>query len=274
MLLLRPDDYPTEPYQDSTSLLDDPAALAARGHEQGFLYFRGLIPLDLVDALRAHARDVAASYQWVRPDPANPPTLRADERAYFKGHGWDDPRFVEMQHRVCFSPPFTRLVRHERVMRVLNIVMGEPAALATANHVWLKLPGSPEHTTRPHQDTYYLPNCPKMWTVWFPLVDTPLDVGPLGVVPGSHRDTWPHIDNMTGIDVPRDVGWVTGDVWPGDLVAFSASTIHCAWSNISPTDVRLSLDVRYEPAGLEQAVLKAHGDEVDGWLFGERGAGS
>ena len=32
----------------------------------------------------------------------------------------------------------------------------------------------------------------------------------------------------------------------GDLVAFGARTVHCAWSNVSPSLVRLSLDLRYE----------------------------
>ena len=66
---------------------------------------------------------------------------------------------------------------------------------------------------------------------------------------------------MTGIKVPKDVTFATGDVLPGDLVAFDAGTIHCAWSNVSPKYVRLSLDCRYEPSGISNSILRA-GAEV------------
>ena len=96
-----------------------------------------------------------------------------------------------------------------------------------------------------------------MWSVWYPLVDTPLEVGPLAVVPGSHKKKWPHVDRWTGINVPRNVTWATRDVRPGDMVAYDASTVHCAWSNVSPNSVRLALDVRYEPIGTPNSVLRA-----------------
>jgi hypothetical protein len=255
-MLLIPEKYPTVPFEDATPLLDDPEQLVRTAEEQGYLYFKGLIPTELVDPVRALACEVAEGFGWVVADPKNPPFIYADPDAYFEGRGWDDPRFVELQVKVCYSDVFRKLVVHDNIMNVLATVYGEPAALALTNHCWLKLPGSPEHTTLPHQDIFYLPDCPRMWTVWYPLVDTPLDVGSLGVVPESHKREWPHIDNLTGIKVPRDVTFATGDTKPGDLVAFSAGTIHCAWSNVSPSYCRLSLDVRYEPAATSQSLLR------------------
>ncbi|MDX9721191.1 MAG: phytanoyl-CoA dioxygenase family protein [Myxococcota bacterium] len=256
-MLLLPEHFDAcRPFEDSSSLRDDDGALHRRAHEQGYLYVRGLVPPDTVAELRRVCVQVAAEMGWVRFDAHNPSTVRPVEGAGMSGRGWDDPRFVEMQRRVCFHPAFYALVRHPVVLQVMAAVFGEEPDVAYTNHVWLKLPGSPEHTTSPHQDLYYLPKCPQMWSLWFPLVDTPMPVGPLGIVPGSHHSLLPHVDNQTGIALPRQTQWVSGDVVPGDVVAFHVSTIHCAWSNVSPDAVRISLDVRYEPASTPDSLLR------------------
>jgi ectoine hydroxylase-related dioxygenase (phytanoyl-CoA dioxygenase family) len=108
-----------------------------------------------------------------------------------------------------------------------------------------------------------------MWSVWIPLVDTPLEVGPLAVVPGSHNKVWRHRDHLHGIDVPRDVVWATGPVHPGDIVVYGAATVHCAWSNVSKSNVRVALDVRYEPVRTTDSILRA-----DVWAPGSCGIAS
>ena len=110
-------------------------------------------------------------------------------------------------------------------MAILEAILGEPAWLATTNFCWVKLPGSPEHTTLPHQDEWYLPHCKRMWTMWLPLVDTPLDVGPIGVVPGSHRrGVEDHFTAFSGLQIEPEVEWVSGELSSGDVVFFSART--------------------------------------------------
>ena len=256
-MALLPHDYPLAPFTDATALLPDPAALHALAARDGYLYFPALFPDALVAPVRALVRDFAAAHGWVHPDPANPAHCLAVPGARLSGRGFDDPRFVALQLAVMADPDFQRLLTDPRALAALAAAAGEPLAPATTNHTWLKLPGSPEHTTLPHQDLYYLPNCPKMWTLWIPLVDTPLDVGPLGVVPASHRDPlWPHIDPWTGIKVAHDVRWATEAVPAGAAVLFAAGTVHCAWSNVSPTLTRLSLDLRYEPEA-DPPVLRA-----------------
>ncbi|TNF38418.1 MAG: hypothetical protein EP329_00475 [Deltaproteobacteria bacterium] len=256
-MLLLAEHYPTTPFVDATPHLGDAAALHALASDLGYLYVERHVPTELVDPVRAFVREVAADYGWVRRDPNNPDHVVAVPGARLTGRGFDDPRFVELQRAVMALPEFVALVTDPRVMAVVDAAAGEPMALATTNHTWLKLPGSPEHTTLPHQDVYYIPQCPKMWTLWVPLVDTPMDVGPLGVVPRSHEgEMWPHVDPWTGIAVARDTPWSTQHVRPGATVVFDAATVHCAWSNVSPTLTRLSLDVRYEPAN-DPPILRA-----------------
>jgi hypothetical protein len=255
-MLLLPEYYPLMPFEDSTILLNSPELLRERAEESGYLYFPGLISAMPIDLLRAFESELSAGYGWTEPNPENHPFQQVKPGAAFEGHGWDDPRFIRLQNQVCTHPIFRSLVLDQRILRILETVYGEPAAVAEMNQCWVKLPGDPERTTLPHQDTFYLPTCPRMWSVWVALVDTPLDLGPLAVVPGSHRKPWPHMDALRGIDVPRDVAWATGPVHPGDIVAYGAATVHCAWSNVSRDMVRVALDVRYEPQSTIDSILR------------------
>ena len=270
-MLLRPEHYRLTPYEDATSLLEEPELLRARAEESGYLYFADLIPAYRIDPVRAFESGLSAEYGWTNPNPENRPFQNVRQGACFDGHGWDDPRFIQLQRQVCTHPEFRGLVLDERIMRVLEIVYGEAAAVATMNQCWVKLPGDPEHTTLPHQDTFYLPACPQMWSVWIPLVDTPLEVGPLAVVPGSHKQIWRHTDHLHGIDVPRDVVWATGPVHPGDIVAYGAATVHCVWSNVSKSNVRVALDVRYEPMMTSGSILRANIGDRGGCSIGSDG---
>ena len=243
-------DYPIEPFEDATPLLGDSSKIHERAAELGYLYFANLLPKELLAPVRAFVREECARYGWVRRDKRNPRSMRARTRAKLTGRGWDDPNWTKFQLAFCNNADFLTLASHELILSTLEAVAGEPMAPAISHHCWLKLPGSPEHTTGPHQDIFYLPTCPRMWTVWVPLVDTPMDVGPLAIIPRSHRRKWHHVDAMTGIQVSHDEGWATAPVSPGAIVMFDAATVHCAWSNVSPKLVRLSLDVRYEPRNL------------------------
>jgi hypothetical protein len=250
-MLLRPDLFRVSPFEDATPWVRDPAGLRARAAEQGFLFFPGLLPTRLIDPVRALVRDLCVGYGLVDPAPDNPPWLLATADARLERRCWDDARWTELQQIVNRDSGFRALAGCDPVCDVLEALFGEPAHVADTNICWLKLPGSPEQTTLPHQDLYYLRDSAAMRTVWFPAVDTPFDVGPLALVPGSHhRGLRPHVDAMTGIAVPPNVGWASSPVKPGDVVIFDALTVHAAWSNISPRSVRVSFDVRYLPRSL------------------------
>ena len=243
---LRPADFPTVPYEDATPLLADLAALRRHAGETGYLFLPGLLPDEVVGPVRAFVRDYCLRQGWLLPDEGNPPQVRVRAGARLTGRGWDDARFVELQRELRLCAPFQALGQCRAVLDILSALAGQEVWMATANYCWVKLPGSPAQTTRPHQDRFYLPACPSLWTGWVPLADIPLEVGPLGVVPRSHHRDWPHIDAQTGIDVPADTTWATGPVRAGDVLLFDTGTVHCGWSNMSETLVRLCLDIRYE----------------------------
>ncbi len=257
---LLPGHYPTEPFFDASAVAGEPARLRSIADELGYLYLRHWIRVPRLEAVRAFVRSFALAHRWIEPAKGNPPVLRARRGAGLAGRGWDDPAWIELQRDLAGLPAFAALVRCREIVGVLEAVYDEPAAVATANHCWIKLPGSPEFTTRPHRDSFYLPGCKRMWTVWVPLSHTPMNVGPLGVIAGSHRTgLWPQHDAMAGIAVPRNVTWATAAVEPGDAVFFGPDTIHCAWSNVSAHQVRVSLDLRYEPASTTGSILRPGG---------------
>ena len=244
---LLPSQFPVAPFVPAPPL-DDPAALRRHADALGYLFFRDLLPAGVVAELRAFVRGECERLGWVEPEPDNPPVFRVRPGARLTGHGWDDPDWVALQRAVRLHPTFRALAGCAEVRAVFAALWDEPPLLATANMSWVKLPGSPAQTTRPHQDRFYLRDVPRFWTLWVPLVDTPFEVGPLAVVRGSPaRGLVPHVDNLTGIAVPTDLPWDSAEVHPGDAVFFGELTVHCAWSNVSPTRVRASFDIRYEP---------------------------
>jgi ectoine hydroxylase-related dioxygenase (phytanoyl-CoA dioxygenase family) len=254
---LLPQDYPTNPFINAGPFLRDPSRLGALAEELGYLFFDGFIAHHLLDPIRSFIRSFAINTGWILPENSHPNTITASQGARLLNRGWDDPQWIELQRVVNILPPFHELIHQPNILEALAVIYGEPAAPAATNMVWLKLPGSPEHTTRPHRDGFYLPTCPRMWTVWVPLTDTPMEVGPLAVIRGSHRSpSLEQKDAMAGIEVPRHTHWATQEVKAGDVVFFNAGTIHCAWSNISPTAVRLALDLRYEPASTKDSILR------------------
>jgi hypothetical protein len=218
--------------------------------EAGYVYIPGLLRPAALRRVRAVVRRYCEAAGWVLPEPGNPPWFRAAPDARI-GRAWTDPLWIGLQRVVLASPEFAALTAARPLMRALGRVFGEPAVRALCNFCWLRLPGEPAQTTGPHQDSFYLPRSPGLWTAWIPVVDIPMNLGPLAVVPGSQRvGIRPHRDAFTGVEVGDREPWATGPFAPGDVVLFGAHTIHCAWSNMTPDLVRAAFDVRYEPRSM------------------------
>ncbi len=247
-VLMLPEERRVSPFDESSKLLAEPGALRSAAADQGYLHFRALLPDSLLAPVRAFTREAFAKFGWIHADSDNPPIIKAIPDAKLSGRGWDDRDWVQFQLHFCKHPEFLALAEAPLVMEILEAIMGEPAWLASMNFCWIQLPGCPEQTTLPHQDEWYLPHCDSMWTLWVPLVDMPFEVGPLGVVPGSQRrSVKDHFTAFSGLQVEPKVDWASNEVGAGDVVFFSSRTIHCAWSNVSPTLAQVSAEIRYEP---------------------------
>jgi ectoine hydroxylase-related dioxygenase (phytanoyl-CoA dioxygenase family) len=60
-----------------------------------------------------------------------------------------------------------------------------------------------------------------------------------------------HGGGVVGTDVPENVAWATSDLAAGDVVLFSALTVHRALDNVTSDRLRVSVDFRYRPASGE-----------------------
>lgn len=260
MTLLLPSDHRVHPLHPATGARNEPDALRATASQLGYVFLPGLAPAPIVAAARQLVRDIGVSFGWFLAEPDNPPTVHATPGRALQSRGFDDPEWIELQRLVNESAAFRALGELPGVLKVLAAIYEEPAALAQTNICWVKLPGSPEHTTLPHQDRVYAPGQPDLWTAWFPLVDNPMELGPLAVVPGSNRgEPWPHTVRSAGADPERyrgpqgeDIEWASSPVRAGDVLLFGTNTVHAAWSNVTADRVRLSADLRYLRASSRQ----------------------
>ncbi len=146
--------------------------------EQGYLVVPDVLDPTTLDTVR---REMARIL-----DGARAITTHTDMYDLEPGHRPEDPRVrrVKTPHR--FFPVFQQLLRHPRLVAVLQDLLG-PSLRLTGSKINLKSPryGSPVEW---HQDWAFYPHTnDDLLAVGVMLDDCTSDNGPLMVVPGSHR---------------------------------------------------------------------------------------
>ena len=93
-----------------------------------------------------------------------------------------------------------------------------------------------------------------MLTVWFPLLDAPVEAGPLQVIPYSHTDGLrTHCPGgVGGLAIPAQLlemqAALPMPLKRGDVLFLHKRTCHASLSNVSD-NIRWSFDLRYNPIG-------------------------
>jgi len=146
--------------------------------EQGYLVVPDVLDASTLSSIRAEMARIL--------DRARHVTTHTDMYDLEPGHRADDPRVrrVKTPHR--FFPVFQRLMRHPRLVAILQDLLG-PAVRLHGSKINLKSPryGSPVEW---HQDWAFYPHTnDDLLAVGVMLDDCTSDNGPLLVVPGSHR---------------------------------------------------------------------------------------
>lgn len=235
-------------FQDSTALLNDGPALAARLNEDGYLFLRGLFPREDIMAVRRRLLDHAATVGWlddgapISEGRANPLAACKDpEATYMEAFRpmWED----EALHRLRTHPP---------VMKLFERIFGEPAfvhPMFVQRNIFPQT-DTFDFTTSMHQDKVHIGGGTNH-ALWAPLGDCPMHKGTLAVAAGSHRTGV--LDTKVGagaggMDIcePIPGTWVTGDFAAGDALIFSDTTVHQALPNRTG-EIRMSFDARYQP---------------------------
>jgi hypothetical protein len=239
--------------REATDLLGDPAALRGRLEEDGYLLIRGLQdPEKVLAARRGILERLDANGQVDRSFPLMEAVAAEGGRGAFLGGSKEVTR----------SRTFLDLVESPEVMGFFERFFEAP--VLTFDYKWLRVVG-PGGFTGAHYDIVYMGRGTRdLYTVWTPLGDVPLELGPLAILAGSHR--FEQIRETYGkMDVDRDhvTGWFTSDPvemvdryggqWQtaefraGDVLMFGMYTMHGSLNNRTRR-YRLSADTRYQRA--------------------------
>jgi Phytanoyl-CoA dioxygenase (PhyH) len=222
----------------------DAAGRRASAQRDGYLYTPRLLSAEALAPLCALVDDALIRRGWLR-DGTSDPSLRLGR--------WDDTRWIQFLAEILPSEPYRALAAAPALVGVLRDVFDGEPALHVGDVCRLVSPGSPDLTTPPHQDAAYLKDAGAVWTAWLALGPCPQELGPLAVWPGSHRlGLRAHAPvvgggGVVGTDVSDDVVWAASDLDAGDVVFFSAQTVHRALDNVTMDRLRVSVDYRYRP---------------------------
>ena len=123
-------------------------------------------------------------------------------------------------------------------------------------------------TTPPHQDFPNNQGSEDLTAAWVPLGDCPNHMGPLKVLKGSHKYGILPMRHHLGPgsraaripDALNHLTWHRSPFEAGDVLLFSALTVHAATDNLDASKMRLSVDYRYQTEGspLTAGCLEPH----------------
>ncbi len=248
--------YAPSNFTESTELLDNPDALQQRALEDGYLFFKRFLPRGEVLALRADMLGVVEKYGWrqkgqealgggIDVDALN----KVPEEMMRTDIGVSTEAYKDVNRLERFH----ELPHHPRLMALYRTLFGKEV-LVHARHIGRMITAHQNvFPTPPHQDFPLIQGSSNTWTCWFPVGDCPVEMGGLTVLRGSHHYGYLPIQpakGAGGIAVPLcsyDRDWVEGDFEAGDMLTFSSYTLHralrCRWK----TQIRLSMDVRFQP---------------------------
>jgi ectoine hydroxylase-related dioxygenase (phytanoyl-CoA dioxygenase family) len=156
--------------------LDAPHEVAAadveRYRENGFLQLRGVLPAGLIARYRPAIADLVGELRRELPP--------LEQRSTY------GKAFLQITNLWRRSSLVEELVRGRRLASIAAQLMGCEGARLYHDQALFKEPGG--GITPWHADQYYWPLASdRTLTAWIPLVDVPLEMGPLAFCPRSHR---------------------------------------------------------------------------------------
>lgn len=242
---------------NSSDLVADGAALKARMDRDGYLFLPGLLPRNDIAGLQRQIGEIAREAGWLRRDcPV------ADAIADPAGFCVDpDPTYLMTLRRINRLESYHALKHHPLLLDLLERMLGGPILPHPRVLMRNIFPAREEYTTKAHQDFPNVQGTTEVYTAWMPLIDCPMQVGPLQIARGSHTAgvfDFGIAGGAGGIEItdPLEGTWVSDDFAPGDVLLFHSMTVHKGLPNRSDK-LRMSMDVRYqlvsEPFNIDNA---------------------
>jgi hypothetical protein len=224
-----------EELADSAALAGDPDRLRRRLAEDGYLFFRALLPVGEVRTAGLAVLARLRSGGWV--DERGIPSI--EPRAVNSMDALADPAF----RAAVTSAEFNRIPYLPPLRAVVRAVLGPSAFSYPVKVLRAVYPERPHARPRGryiHYD-YGVAGVQDMLTSWVPLMDIPVRIGGLAVLPGGHLGP-PRPPRPLGAAEP---GWATTSYEPGDVIIFHCLTPHAALPNTG-SSLRISGDFRWQ----------------------------
>jgi hypothetical protein len=226
-----------------------PAELRDTLQAQGYVLIRDLIPRTAVRTVLSDVAEVLSAAGWLRPDRSSLECIPVEGASY----GDPDPAFKTTYRKVFNLESFHALSHHPALKGAMEMIAGEQILVHPKPIGRLIFPNCERLVTRAHQDYEFMGGDPEFYTVWIPLHDCPVEVGPLRILAGSHRHGIQeherenlHVPEIPLNSVAGDE-WIGGRVNAGDVLIFHSLTVHAAAPNVSDR-MRISLDCRFQDA--------------------------
>jgi hypothetical protein len=235
----------------------DRDALWERLRAQGYLYLPGQIPVEEVAAFRTYYFSALASARVTRTgtDPAD--GVAGDEQmdaAAFRRALYDVIVPSAEYETLCAMPAIRGWFAwfldddvHLHKRKIIRQTKPGETGIGTA--------------TQAHYDLVYLrEGTDRVLSMWIPLGDTPVTLGGLTYLEGSHqvilaeeregrlkRPAASITADLPGLADEHDARWLVTDYRAGDVVVHSAHIVHASLDNVDPDGrIRLSTDIRYQ----------------------------
>ncbi|MDA1191747.1 MAG: phytanoyl-CoA dioxygenase family protein [Candidatus Poribacteria bacterium] len=248
-----------DPFVESTDLFGNSEALRNRLDQDGYLFFKSLLPTSPVQ--RAYLDILQTLDSRGLLDPSEP-----FESGIFKG-GEPPARdsLLDLHRDINRIDSFEALASQPNVLSVVGSLIDGEVLVHTRIICRVKYPNDPYDAVSPHQDFWYVKGSHETVTCWMPLMPMDETTGGLAIARGSHRlgvleHETGEASRFAGAAVNSDLlEWHRSDFEVGDAFLFSSLTIHQGLLNRSRR-IRLSVDYRYQEAGttIEPSHLKRH----------------
>lgn len=216
---------------------------------KGYVLIRKLLPVGAVLSVLEDVTALLSAANWLLPD--------YDSLERMANHGAacgdPDPAFKRVYQQVFNLESFHRLPHQPSLRKVMEMLVEEQILLHPKPIGRLIFPNCKRLIVHAHQDYEFMRGDPEFYTVWIPLHDCPLEVGPLRILEKSHRSGVQYHERKNlhvpeiPIEATIDNEWIGGQVNAGDVLIFHSLTVHAASPNYS-NQLRLSLDCRFQDA--------------------------
>ncbi len=256
-----------EPMYEANELLDQPEALRDRLAADGYLFFRGVIPVDRLMDLRDQITRILANQGWIEDGER-----RMEAIAQGRPRREGQPKFFRAHDKIVKLEALHAMAHEPALLNVMRRALGDTAFPHPLSIVRLIFPDSPELSTPPHQDYPNNQGTPNLTAAWMPLGDCRIEDGSLAIMEGSHRFGVLPLKFHLGAGNRRAVlneqldglRWVGADFKAGDIVLFPSLTVHKAMDNHNSRSMRLSVDFRFQLEGeaLTEGCLQPHFQRV------------